>query len=163
MVLSIRPLAAHHRREAFDCGVASLNDWLRNTAAQHRRKNISVTHVLTDDAAPNDAIAYYALTSCMVRSANLPAPRRKKLPLGVPGIKLGRLAVNLHCAGQGHGETMLLDAVERSRQVSAQIGVYALFVDALDNGAARFYQSYGFAAFPDLPLTLFLQLSPAQI
>ncbi len=160
MALSIRPLAAHHRRDAFDCGVPSLNDWLRNTAAQHRRKNISVTHVLADEAAPNDVIAYYALSSCVVRSVDLPAPLRKKLPLSVPGIKLGRLAVDLRHAGQRHGESMLLDAILRAQQVSMQISVHALFVDALDDGVARFYRHYGFVAFPDLPLTLVLSLTP---
>lgn len=161
MAHSIRPLAAHHRRDAFDCGVASLNDWLRNIAAQHRRKNISVTHVLIDESAPGDVIAYYALSSCVVHSAGLPTPLRKKLPLSIPGIKLGRLAVDLRHAGQGHGETMLLDAIVRAQEVSAQIGVHALFVDALDDGAAGFYRRYGFIAFPDLPLTLFLPLTPA--
>ena len=161
MALSIRPLAAHHRRDAFDCGVASLNGWLRNIAAQHRRKNISVTHVLVDQAAPGEVIAYYALTSCVVHSTELPAPLRRKLPVSVPGIKLGRLAVDLRHAGHGHGETMLLDAIVRAQQVSAQIGVHALFVDALDDGAARFYRRYGFAAFPDLPLTLFLPVATA--
>jgi hypothetical protein len=49
--------------------------------------------------------------------------------------------------------------MERSNAVSTEIGVHALFVDAIDDEAAAFYRKYGFVTFPDQSLKLFLRLS----
>jgi ribosomal protein S18 acetylase RimI-like enzyme len=77
----------------------------------------------------------------------------------VPGIRLGRLAVDRAIHGQGLGELLLLDAIRRSRLVLEHVGVHALFVDAKDAKAAAFYRKYGFRSLPDQPLQLVLVLA----
>lgn len=83
----------------------------------------------------------------------------KRLPRKVPGIRLGRLAVDRASQGQGVRELLLLDAIHRSRLVLEHVGVHALFVDAKDAQAAGFYQKYGFRPLPDQPLQLVLALA----
>jgi len=43
---------------------------------------------------------------------------------------------------------LLVDAITRTRLVLEHVGVHALFVDAKDEQAARFYRTYGFRALP---------------
>ncbi|WP_374669191.1 GNAT family N-acetyltransferase [Ramlibacter sp.] len=74
----------------------------------------------------------------------------------IPGVRLGRLAVHQRYQGKRLGEIMLMDAIERVRRITEHAGVVCLFVDAIDDKAAQFYARYGFEAFQDEPLKLFL-------
>ncbi|MBI2313143.1 MAG: GNAT family N-acetyltransferase [Betaproteobacteria bacterium] len=149
--MTVQPLSGHHDRNRFECGNAALDLWLRQTAQQHRKRGISKTFVAVADRAPERILGYYALTACEVVAQDLPADLARKLPNKVPGIRLGRLAVDRSCQGQGLGELLLMDAIHRSRLVLEHVGVHALFVDAKDERAAAFYRKYGFRAFPDQP------------
>lgn len=161
MALSVQTLNPAHALDGFDCGRPELNHWLQTIARQHQKKRLSSTFVLTDDTQPQQVLGYYALTVCTVLGASLPPKQAKKLPQIVPGLKLGRLAT--HRDFQGNkllrvGETLLMDAMARARHISGHAGGYALFVDAIDDHAARFYARYGFVRLPDQTLTLFLTL-----
>ena len=99
------------------------------------------------------------MTACEIVADELPVDLAKKLPRRVPGIRLGRLAVDRSVQGQGLGEHLLMDAIDRSRRVLEHIGVHALFVDAKDERAAAFYRKYGFRPLPDDFLKLVLPLT----
>lgn len=152
----ITPLAGSHDRQSFDCGRLELNDWLRKVARQHREKSLSRTFVAVLDDQPAQICGYYALTLTEVDTASLAESRRKRLPRVIPGVRLGRLAVDRRYQGKRLGELMLMNAVERTQQIHEHAGVVGLFVDALDEQAAQFYSRYGFEAFADEPLKLFL-------
>ena len=158
-MLHIQALTGSHNRANFDCGNPTLNEWLRGIASQHQQKGLSKTFVVVLDEDPTTILGYYALTVCEVRTAELPKAGSKRLPRIAPGIKLARLAIDLSMQGQRLGKLLLVNAIERSNTVSAEVGVHALFVDAIDADAAAFYRKYGFIAFPDQPLQLFLSLS----
>jgi hypothetical protein len=49
-----------------------------------------------------------------------------------------------------------MDAMRRTLEVAARIGLHALVVDARDVGAAAFYLGYGFIPFPGEELRLFM-------
>ena len=157
-MLHIQALTGSHDRANFDCGNPTLNEWLQSIAGQHQQKGVSKTFVAVLDEAPTAILGYYALTVCEVRTVELPKAASKRLPRATPGIRLGRLAVDASTQGQGLGKLVLLNAINRSNKVSAEIGVHALFVDAIDENAAAFYRKYGFIPFPDQPLKLFLSL-----
>jgi GNAT superfamily N-acetyltransferase len=154
----IQPLTGSHNRQDFDCGRPELNDWLRNMARQHQEKGLSKTFVAVLDESPSLICGYYALTLTEVDTRPLPEARRKKLPRMIPGIRLGRLAVDARFQGKHLGELLLADAIERVRQIRQHAGVVGLFVDALDDRAAAFYKHFGFEAFVDEPLKLFLSV-----
>ena len=152
----VLPLTGNHDRQAFDCGRQELNDWLRQVARQHQDKGLSKTFVATCEEQPARICGYYALTLAELENRHLPEAWRKKLPRRIPGVRLGRLAVDRRCQGKGLGELLLIDALTRTRRVYTEAGGIGLFVDAIDEQAAGFYRRFGFAACPDNPLLLFL-------
>ena len=158
-MLTIQSLSGNHKRSEFDCGRAELDDWLSRFARQHQDKGISQTFVAIDSETPSRVLGYYALTVCEIDAKELPPKLAARLPRKVPGIRLGRLAVDVSVQGSGLGELLLMDAIQRSCKVKGNIGVHALFVDAKDERAAAFYGHYGFAPFPDSPNRLILPFS----
>ena len=152
-------MTGRHERSAFASASAPLDAWLRQTAQQHQRRGISKTFVAVTDEEPGRILGYYALSACEILTDELPAQLAGKLPRRVPGIRLGRLAVDRSVQGQGLGEHLLTDAIERARRVLEHIGVHALFVDAKDERAAAFYRKYGFRPLPDDSLKLVLPLA----
>lgn len=152
----IVPLTGSHDRQGFDCGRAELNGWLRSVARQHQDKGLSKSFVAIQESQLTQICAYYALTLTEVDTQSLTAQRRRKLPRRIPGVRLGRLAVDRRYQGKRMGELLLMDSIERVRRIHDHAGVVGLFVDAIDEPAAQFYARYGFEAFADEPLKLFL-------
>jgi len=154
--MKILPLTGNHNRAGFDCGRAELSNWLHQIARQHQDKGLSKTFVATLETAPTHICGYYALTLTEVDTAALAEAHRKKLPRMIPGVRLGRLAVDKKYQGKRLGELLLMDAIERVRLIHQHAGVVGLFVDAIDAKAAGFYAHFGFEAFKDDSLKLFL-------
>jgi GNAT superfamily N-acetyltransferase len=155
-MMQVQALAGDHDRQVFDCGRQELNDWLRQVARQHQDKMLSKTFVAVREEAPTCICGYYALTLAELENRHLPEAWRKKLPRRIPGVRLGRLAVDGQYQGKGLGELLLVDALTRAQRIYAEAGGIGLFVDALDEKAAGYYLKFGFAASPDNPLLLFL-------
>lgn len=158
--MQVLPLAGSHDRREFDCGRQELNDWLRQIAHQHQDKGLSKTFVAIREEAPTRICGYYALTLAELENRHLPEAWRKKLPRRIPGVRLGRLAVDRQYQDKGLGELLLIDALTRARRIYTEAGGIGLFVDALDAQAAGYYRHFGFEASPDNPLLLFL---PAKV
>jgi GNAT superfamily N-acetyltransferase len=141
--LRIEPLSERHERESFASGVAPLDRYLRQQAAQDTRRRVASCFVLVgnDEHVP---IGYYTLAATGIALAGLPEALAKRLPRYpmAPATLMGRLAVDARHQRQGHGEFMLLDAL--SRTLRNEIASYAFVVDANDDNAVRFYQCFGF-------------------
>ncbi len=155
----VQPLTGSHNRQGFDCGRAELNSWLKQVARQHQDKGLSKTFVAVQDAAPERICGFYALTLAELDHTHLPAHWRKKLPRRIPGVRLGRLAVDRADQGKKLGELLLIDALRRARRIYDDAGGMGLFVDALDAQAAGFFRQFGFDSSPDQPLLLFLPMT----
>lgn len=151
--MEIKRLTKHHDRKSFDCGDKILNEFLKKHAHQHAERGISRTFVLTDKGNPKKILGYYTLTLCDV----IPDSRLKRH--SIPAVKLARLAVCFHNQGNGIGEQLLLNAMERSVAISENAGVVGLFVDAKNDAAAGYYIKYGFIPTENDPLVLFLTMA----
>ena len=83
----------------------------------------------------------------------------KKLPRYplVPVARLGRLAVSLAFQKKQLGAALLWDAGLRAMQ--SGMGVFAMVVDAKDDGAAMFYKHHGFVGLGSNPLTFVLPIA----
>lgn len=160
MAIRVVPLETVHEVGEFNCGNNDLNVFLQTIARQHQRKFISKTYVLIDDDAPTVVMGFYTVAvRKMVSKDDLPPEMAKKIPSEVPGFSVARLAIQNELQGRGYGEYMLFHALTRAARVADEIGGYAVFVDAKDEEAAKFYKKYGFVPFPDDPLTLCLKLA----
>jgi ribosomal protein S18 acetylase RimI-like enzyme len=155
-MMLVQPLTGSHDRQGFDCGRAELTHWLRQVARQHQDKGLSKTYVAIQENALERICGFYALTLAELDSTHLPSDWCKKLPRRIPGVRLGRLAVDVEYQGKKLGELLLIDALTRSRRIYQEAGGIGLFVDAIDSHAAGFYRRFGFESSPDQPLLLFL-------
>jgi GNAT superfamily N-acetyltransferase len=81
------------------------------------------------------------------------------MPPIIPVMLLGRMAVDKQYQGHRIGAGLLKDAIARAVSASVQIGARALLVHAIDGEAVPFYVQYGFQAFPEGSLTLYLPIA----
>jgi GNAT superfamily N-acetyltransferase len=152
--MNVVPLEAEHDRGQFDCGVPLLNEYLKERAGQHAKKEITRTYVVLADGT-NRVIGYYSLCAGALAFSIVP----ENLPHHqIPTVLLARLAVDLSAQGQSIGRLLLLDALTVTRLIADSIGVYAMSVDALNQAAHNFYLKYGFKALLDDQLHLYLPL-----
>ena len=93
----------------------------------------------------------------------LPTAEAKGLPrLDVPVVLIGKLAVDRSVQGQGLGALLLVDALRRSLQISEQVGIGAVEVDAIDDAARNFYLKFGFRSLLDDPRHPFLTMAEVR-
>jgi ribosomal protein S18 acetylase RimI-like enzyme len=153
------PLAAHHDRRAFCCGVPELDRYFHQQVTQDIRRRVTNCFLAV---TPDGIIAgYYTLASAGIPTGELPPELARRLPRypTLPAVRIGRLAVDLRFRGQGFGGLLLWDAATRAMQ--ADQANFTLLVDAKDDGAVEFYRHYGFIPFTTAPRVLFLPLATA--
>ena len=155
----IRRLEKSHDRTNFECGQPLLDEWLKDRASQFDRRDLSRTFVATRPELVA-VLGYYAISTHRVMYEVLPTAEAKGLPrLAVPVLLIGKLAVDRRVQGQGLGALLLVDALRRSLQISEQVGIRAVEVDAIDDAARKFYMKFGFRSLLDDPRHLFLTIS----
>jgi hypothetical protein len=130
-------LQTHHDRAGFDCGNASLNNFLRNQARQNMDRHVGVTHVVVATAGDTKILAYYTLVTRTIERVIIPDSRLPNGPIGV--VLLGRLAVDSSVQRSGLGKRMLLRAMKQTLIASMDVGIYALVVNAIDGAAKDWY------------------------
>jgi len=157
--LNIEPLAKAHNRTGFDCGDQALNHFLQKIARQHMDKGLSKTFVLIDAEQPIVIIAYMSLVVCEVLADDIPHQWKNKYPNRIPAAKLAKLAVSVDQQRKGYGETLLIDAMQKTLNVSQTMGLSGLFVDAKHKQAKAYYQQFGFLSLPEQLDNLFMPLS----
>jgi ribosomal protein S18 acetylase RimI-like enzyme len=155
-------LGSKHDRAAFSCGVDFLDVYLRKQASQDFKKHAAVPFVLTPDG--RTIAGYYTLSQYAVQLDHVPPEVAKKLPRYpvVPTTLIGRLAVSTAFRGQGHGETLLMDALHRILQHSREVASAGVIVDAKNAAAVSFYKKYGFLELPDVERRLFLPMGTIE-
>ncbi len=159
----IEPLAGHHDRAAFACGVEALDRYLRQQAGQDARKRVASVYLALH--RPTAAVAgFYTLSNAGIALSQLPAALAKSLPKypAIPVTLLGRLAVAESHRGVGLGEHLLLDALARSLESSRAIASFAVLVEAKDESARAFYTKYGALSLPEEPPRLLWTMETVQ-
>lgn len=154
----IGPLTSHHDRNAFSCGVDSLDRYLLTQAGQDVRRNVANCFVA--NVENSSAVAgYYTLAAAGIPTSDLPEDLTKRLPRYsvLPAALIGRLAVDQRFRRQSLGQALLFDAARRA--IRSDAAVFAILVDAKDETAVAFYQSYQFQSFVSRPMSLFLPVS----
>jgi GNAT superfamily N-acetyltransferase len=149
-------LEASHDRNQFDCGVEPLNIYLKQYALQNQKKGMVRNYVTC--RGPR-VVGYYSLAYGSAAQVDAPPGFTKgigKYP--IPLMILARLAVDLREKGQGLGKALLKDAILRTLQAADIAGLKAIFVQAKDQDAERFYARHGFIPSPGDSLNLFFPL-----
>jgi predicted GNAT family N-acyltransferase len=163
--MRIEPLdKSKHDRAAFCCEHDVLNIYIREQANQDVRKRVAAVYVLTPDG--KRIAGYYTLSQYAIDASELPDELIQRLHLPrydrVPATLLGRLARDEEFRGARLGEILLMSAFQRALEHSRHIASFAVVVDAKDQKAQRFYQSYGFIGLPGHPRRLFLPMKTVE-
>lgn len=150
------PLCDEHRLDDFQCTAPELTKWLLERARQNQATGASRCFVVCDEA--QNVVGYYALAAGAVSHEEAPRRIRRNMPDPIPVIVLGRLAVHMDRVGQGIGQGLLKDAVQRTLQTAELIGARALLCHAIDGAAKAFYLKHGFIESPIHEMTVMLPL-----
>ncbi len=151
----VEPLGKQHDREAFLCGVESLDNYLKTQASQDMRRKANAVFVLVAADAPERIAGYFTLCACGLAPGAIPEEARKHLPRypQVSATLLGRLAVRMDLQGRGLGSVLLAEALQKAYENAAVVGssmvVVGVMVDATDERAADFYRAHGFLRLPE--------------
>lgn len=155
----IEALSSAHDRGAFRNGVEPLDRYLRDLATQDIKRRVSHCFVALDD---DDVIAgYYTFAATSLPLTELSPQETKRLPRYalLPAGLIGRLAVDQRFQGRRLGGALVMDAAVRAAR--GDPAIFALIVDAKDDGAVAFYEHLQFRRFASRPMTLFLPLAVA--
>ena len=149
--LKIEPLASHHDRNGFSSGIDSLDGYLWTQASQDVRRKANGVFILSEAGKPEIVLGYYTLCALGLAQGEVPAAARKHVPRypQVSATLVGRLAVSTARQGEGLGAILLADAVRRAYAAASIIGSSMLVTDAINEGAAAFYEGFGFVRLPD--------------
>ena len=157
-MMTVKLDKATHDRQHFDCGVESLNNYLKVMANQQSQKDNTRTFVLVEEQNSARVIGYYTLTMTPIDLSALPDKLQKKHHNASSGGLITRLAIDKRYAKQGYGEWLLIDALSRLLQASEIVAFPVVIVDAKD-GAIGFYEKFGFTPFQDSTNKLFLTIA----
>jgi GNAT superfamily N-acetyltransferase len=153
-------LEARHDRGSFECGVEPLNVYLKQYAWQNQKKGLVRNYVTCRGTR---VVGYYSLAYGSAAQAEAPPVLTKGIGrYPIPLVILARLAVDVTEKGQGLGKALLKDAILRTLQAAEIAGLKAIFVQAKDQDAERFYTKHGFLPSPGDPLHLFFPLDPLR-
>lgn len=158
MAYRFEPLTKQHDRAGFRCASAPLNVYLQQIAGKDAERHVAAVFVMADDALPAAIVGYYTLSAFAVDVTELPESMQKKLPRypRLPATLLGRLARDERFPGTG--SMLLMDALARAHQKSAEIASLAVVADAKDDDARKFYRKFGFAQLGSDPNRVFLPM-----
>jgi GNAT superfamily N-acetyltransferase len=154
------PISSEHQVNEFNSGEATLNDWLKKTALKNQATGASRCFVICE---AEKVIGYYSLSSGAIARDTAPKSMQRNMPVSLPVILLGRLAVDKMHHNKGLGKALLRDAMLRVLNASAEIGIFAILVHALSESAKRFYLSCGFVESPLQPMTLMMTIKTIRL
>jgi GNAT superfamily N-acetyltransferase len=147
----LEALGKQHDRFTFNCGVESLDSYLKTQASQDMRRKANAVFVLVQKNFPEKIAGYFTLCAFGLSPGSIPESARKHIPRypQVSATLLGRLAVSAEFQGQGLGGILLALALGKAYENSAVVGSSMVVVDAIDGRAAGFYRVHGFIQLPE--------------
>ncbi len=150
-------LTEAHELADFASGEVALDDWLRDRAWSNQVLAASRTYVVCPTGS-NTVAGYFALSMGQIVATDAAGSMRRNMPLQIPAVILGRLAIDKSWQGKGLGRALLADVVRRARVASTEISARLVVVHAISPKAEAFYLHHGFTRLPVETPTLALDL-----
>lgn len=150
--LLIEVLTQEHNIKGFICSKPTLTKYAHDFAFRNTRDGFSKAYVLRE-ADSVDVIGFYTLSNSGIPRESISGARG--MPVIVPTILLGRMAVHQDHERKGYGTLLLIHAMREAVEADEKISAWCLEVHALDEDMKGFYTQYGFKEFLDHPLHLY--------
>lgn len=138
-----RLLTGNDEIDSFDCGVESLNTWLKKQALKSQARGTAKTYVVID-CKSSAVVGYYAIAMGSVSRDMAFSALRRNSPDPIPMVVLARLAVDTNYQGKDIAVGLLKDCIARSIAAMGVVGGAGVLVHALDDEAQSFYTKFGF-------------------
>lgn len=156
MAYVIEPLGPQHDRGAFCCGNQVIDKFCRERAqSDHDRYKVRV-HVACEEESQHVVGFYSLVTSTLEAKRILGLAKFGKRP--IPAIYLAMLGVSEDHAGKGLGKALMADAFERSVMIAHNAGAYCLWLQAVDERTAGYYQKLDFQRIEQGELDMFIAI-----
>jgi GNAT superfamily N-acetyltransferase len=114
---------------------------LKRRALPNEASGASRTYVVS---AAGRVVGYYALATGAVAQQLATGRVRRNMPEPIPVMVIGRLAVDREHQGMALGSALLKDALLRTLNAASIVGIRAVLLHAISDGAKRFYEKAGF-------------------
>jgi GNAT superfamily N-acetyltransferase len=156
---------ARHDVSAFSCGNPTLDDYVRRIVARDEAQHTAATYVALTTGWPSESqrvFGFYTINSFSFPKQQARRRDRDKHLGGydpVAAVLIGRLALDREFQGRGLGGALLTSALAQVLKIRETLGVAAVVVHAIDEGATTFYERHGFTRFRDEPTHLYFPLS----
>jgi GNAT superfamily N-acetyltransferase len=150
-------LTQQHELIDFTSGEPVLDDWLRQRSLANLENGASRSYVVCKQNEDR-VVGYYALAMGQVLNQEVPGGMRRNMPVQIPAVILGRLAIDVSMQGQGLGGALLQDAVLRSLRAAREVAARLMVVHAISPAAEAFYLHHGFVRIREDVPTMALDL-----
>jgi GNAT superfamily N-acetyltransferase len=138
-----RPLdPSLHDRSSFDSGSSGLDAWLGRYSTQNRGRSTAATWVIAD--AVGVVVAYVSLAMTSIDRGAAPSLLATHAADSVPGLLIGRLAVERSRAGLGVGTALVAHVLATVVALNGRAACRAIVVSALDDAARLWWERLGF-------------------
>lgn len=155
-------LREEHKTESFDCGVESLNWWLRSEAMRAQKADTARTYVWTQTPDDHEVLAYFSTAPSGIVRKDLSHGQAGGQSGLIPAYLLARLALDVRLHGQKLGTELLIDALGRLVGAAEITAGRLILVDAIDERASSFYAKHGFTPVKTTPMRLVIKVSTVR-
>jgi GNAT superfamily N-acetyltransferase len=153
--------AARHSHATFESGEPILDEWLRRYAGQNRLRDTAATWVIADTA--DVVVAYASVAMSSIDRSAAPARLGSQAPDPIPGLLIGRLAVDRTHAGLGLGTALVSHILVTAVELNSKAACRAVIASALNPRAHGWWQRLGFQPFELSEQSLDVYLLTADI
>ncbi|MDD2882829.1 MAG: GNAT family N-acetyltransferase [Rhodoferax sp.] len=129
-------------RKQFDCEHAAINKFVHDSLVSQVKKNLIVANVLTDSDHGDRLVGLFTIANHTIDATLLSDLQLGSLPKQIPCARLIMLGVDKAYKGADLGRRLMKQALLITKQASAQMGSYGLYLNA-DPGAVNFYKKLG--------------------
>lgn len=158
-----------HDRMAFSCGIEQVDNFFKKTANKlAKADNVRLYVMTTPDGR---VIGFYAINGHAVDYQDLPKRYARARPShgNIPAAYISMIGRDKKFSGQGYGEDLLVDALERIAKAADQLGIAVVMLDVLDCGDPErverrkaLYAAYGFQPLQSNPLRMYLPIKTVR-
>lgn len=143
MKYNVEVINSSHIITDFDCGLDSVNDFLKNEALQNSNDLLSRTYVVTQDKNKH-VIAYITICSHVLNRKEEGYVINRKFRGKIPAILIAQLGVDKGFRRHNIGKSLVQRCFSEIVEVSKYIHFYTVIVDAANDKLISYYENQGF-------------------
>jgi hypothetical protein len=153
----IEPLGPHHDRGAFCCGNAIIDKFFKKQALKDHQLFQVRVQVACEEGS-SEVVGFYSLCVSTLEPQKIPdAKKFGKRP--IPALYLAMIGVTQKHARKGLGTDLLRDAIRRTLLVAENAGAYCLWLQAVDEEKAAFYEQGQFKIITEGKLEMYIAIN----